>query len=181
MEPFIQDENDKEVVDDIYNLLYDFVYSIAIHRTIWSHSKEYYNPQDDSEHFWYAISDNCIQQAVADWCKVFGSIKERTHYTNVYSAFTTAFEQALEDKGIDLSGYSKAMKNFRDTFISHRDKKERRKPIPELDSALIICYLFEEIVLCGEANRLPFGLHSFYEKSCANLSQYLDLLGVQNI
>jgi len=172
---------DKDLESDIYNLLYDFVYSVAIYRSIHSRSGDHYDPRITKEHFWISISDNCIQQAVVDWCKVFGSNNERTHYSKIHPCLVADFEQAVKEEGIDFSQYSKDMKNFRDTFISHRDEKKRRKPIPDLDPAVIICDLYDQIVLCAEPNRLPFEFADFFIKSKAEVLQYLDLLGIDSV
>lgn len=172
---------DKKLESDIYNLLYTFVYSMAIYRSIYARSGKTYHLDICHEHFWHAISENCLQLAVVNWCKVFGAADERTHYSKIYTDFIEVFEKTVAEKGIDFAEYSKSMKHFRDTYISHRDKQERQKQIPYLDSALTICDLYERIVLCGEPNRELFDLAGHYNQYAAEISQYLDSLGIQKI
>lgn len=169
------------LIEDIYSILYDFIYSMAIYRTIDQRGSDVYSLRVLQEHFWYAISDNCLQQAVGDWCKVFASCQDRTYYTKIHINAIQAFEEKVKEKGIDLIDYSNAMKNFRDTFISHRDRIERRKPIPNLDSALEICGLYEDIVICSETEVIKFGLKQFYLDSCRKIVEYMDSLGVIHI
>ena len=171
---------DPKLEQDIYDLLYTFVYSMAIYRSLYTYIMGNKGLGDNQKHFWYAVSDNCLQQAVVDWCKVFGPWDERTHYSKVHASFINDFDKALSDEGINLMEYSKRMKNFRDTFISHRDKLERRKQIPQLDTALKICAVYEEKVLCGEPNRIPFGLMGFYNSSIAKIMEYLNDIILKN-
>lgn len=87
------------------------------------------------------------------------------------SAFVDDFERAVESEGINLSEYSKSMKNFRDKFIAHRDEYEQRKPIPCLDHALIVCDMFEKTVLQGELVVLEIGVMDFYQRSIREISE----------
>ena len=170
--------NDPNLKMDIYDLLYSFVYSTAIYQAIKSRRKAFEKMTDDQKRFWASVSDNCLQQAVVDWCKVFGSYDERTHYTKINDLYIKGFEQTVIGRKIDFAEYSKRMKNFRDTYIAHRDEKKKRKPIPNLNSALAICFLYENMVICGDPWTIPFDLNHFY-KVCQNtIKQYFNLLGV---
>ena len=46
---------------------------------------------------------------------------------------------------------------------------------------MIICDLYDQIVLCAEPNRLPFEFADFFIKSKAEVLQYLDLLGIDSV
>lgn len=162
------------IESDIIVLMYDFIYSLVIHRAIHVRGKNTYNLHNVHERFWNTISDNCIQQCVVDWCKVFGSNNDKTHYTKIHSVFIDDFERAVAAEKINLSEYSKSMRNFRDKFIAHRDAYEQRTPIPCLDQALIICDLFERTVLHGECIVLEISMMDFYQKSAREISEYLD-------
>ena len=87
----------------------------------------------------------------------------------------------MNEEGINFSEYSNLMKNVRDKFISHRDNPEQRKPIPNLDQALIIYDLFEHKVICGNPLTIPYGIAEFYMRSKAQISDYMDSLGVDTI
>ena len=174
-------QNDSELEKEIYSLLYDFAFSVAIYHVIRTRSEKQYDPCDVKEHFWNVISDNCLQQAIVDWCKVFGAKGERTYYTKINTEFVQNFEQAMKEEGINFIEYSTSMKNVRDKFIYHRDEPEQRKPIPKLDQALIICDLYERKVICGNPMKIPFGITDFYMRSKAQVSRYMDLLGIDNI
>ena len=169
---------DPDLEVDIYSLLYSFIYSVAIFKVMDSRKAHLQDMKVEQAHFWVSVSDNSLQQAVVDWCKVFGSNNERTHYSKINAEYVKAFEKAVADENIDLSDYSKSMKTFRDKFIAHRDEKRKRKEIPYLDSALTICFLYEKVVICGMPGTFPFDLELFYIRSQREINQYLDTLGV---
>lgn len=184
MKPFIKSLTKEQLADDpelkidIYSLLYTTVYSTAIYKVIHARRKYLQTMDTEQAHFWSSVSDNCLQQAVIDWCKVFGSYDERTHYAKIHTQYIKEFEKAVFDNNIDFAAYSKGMKNFRDTFIAHLDKKKKRKPIPKLEDALTICYLYEEMVICGDPGVIPFDLKHFYNQSQNQVKQYFDSLEV---
>lgn len=174
-------DKQRELGTEVYSLLYNFSYSTAIYRAIHSRNSKEYSLQDVKDHFWNAVSENCLQKAIEDWCKVFGSHRDRTHYSKMYPDQVEIFKQAVRKEGINLEEYSDHMKNVRDKFISHCDEYDERKPVPDLDPALIITDLFENIVLCGKPGRIPFDLLSFFVSSEDEISEYLDSLGINNI
>lgn len=170
---------DPELVKDIYSLLYSFVYSVAVYKVLYSRRERFREMTEEQSQIWTSISDNSIQMAVIDWCKVFGSYDERTHYKKINTQYIECFERAIiAGKGINLVDYTKSMKTFRDTFIAHRDQKKKRKPIPYLNKALEICYLYERMVICGEPGMFPYDLELFYMKSIDDINTYLDTLDV---
>ena len=174
--------NDYTIDEDIINLIYDFAYSISIHHVICSRCKDSYNPNNVQELFWHTISANCLQQGVSDWCKVFGAARERTNYTRIHALFVNDFERAIEGENINYLEYSKAMRNFRDKFIAHRDSFEKREKIPYLDQALKICDLFEKMVISEKYGIPPYGrLLDYYEKSKLRIEEYLDAIGLHEI
>ena len=169
---------DPDLKMDIYSLLYSFVYSVAVFKVMDTRKAHFQTMEVEQARFWTSVSDNSIQQAVVNWCKVFGSYNERTHYSKINTEHVKAFEKAVVERNIDFADYSKSMKNFRDKFIAHLDKKKERKEIPFLDSALTICFLYEEMVICGDAGVFPFDLRQFYTKSQREINQYFDVQGI---
>ncbi len=106
--------------------------------------------------FWEATASAHLGQALVEWCKVFGSYGEKTHWTKIFVG--DAGKQAIEEfcRGIptktDLTkpewkAYYKKMRSLRDTFVAHHDlSKAFSEPIQSFDAALQVAYSYQEWV-----------------------------------
>ena len=62
------------------------------------------------------IADNCIQMAAVNWCKVFASKKNKSHYTKERDFDKEKFMQMLEKNGISFQKTCDGMRSFRDKY-----------------------------------------------------------------
>lgn len=122
-----------EVAQTIYNILSNFFFDLETYWII----QEHYRAQelsDPTRPIWILLSNNCLQMAVVEWCKVFGSPQNnKTHYTKCIDPL----------EGIENT--VKEMKEFRDKYISHYDSYD--KPVPFLYKAIEIVDMFDDCML----------------------------------
>lgn len=122
-----------EIAEQIYEILSNFFFNIESHWAI----KQYILSFDDnspSRSLWILFSNNCLQMAVIEWCKIFGSkYNNATHYTHCIDELD-GIEETVKD-----------MKEFRDKYISHFDFYD--KPIPFMQRAVEIVKRFDHVML----------------------------------
>lgn len=118
--------------------------------------------------FWRLIYGNLLDVAVLEWCKVFGTHAEPTHWKNVISdhdAFRKALLAALQIDEATWVAYWEEMKNYRDNLVAHHIQNGKVTHYPKLDLALESAYfyyahLIKELRALGEA-RFPDDLKMY--------------------
>jgi hypothetical protein len=123
--------------------------------------------------FWRLIYGNQLDIAVIEWCKVFGSDSEATHWkklvrTTDHARFGTELLTSIRMTGSDWTSYWKEMKLYRDNLAAHHNSAKRVPYYPKLDIALRSSYfhyryVIGELRLLGEA-----GFPDDLEDYCAN-------------
>ena len=120
-------------VSTLYPVLEQILYNIAVYRMIKGNNKtENEIIKDYYQHiFWENTSNNAIQMAIMDWCKVFGSRYNNSfHYMN-HMQFVIEEENQVKE----------SMTRFRNKYIAH--KTETEVPVPVLDGAIEFIYCFD--------------------------------------
>lgn len=120
--------------------------------------------------FWRLILGNQLDIAVLEWCKVFGSDGEATHWKKVVPAdnhdqFRTDLLGALGVTADAWTDYWNQMKGYRDNLVAHHIELNRVPNYPILDLALkssffYYKYLINELRLLGET-RYPDDLQTY--------------------
>jgi hypothetical protein len=101
------------------------------------------NPQS---HFWNVIYGNLLDIAVLEWCMIFGSDAEPTHWKKVVSvaeqvAFREGLLTAMKIDENEWAKYREQMKSYRDTQVAHYEE-ETVDCYPNLDHALESSYFY---------------------------------------
>jgi len=76
---------------------------------------------------------------VLEWCKVFGSRAQGTHWSKVvgdHDAFRDSMLEYLELRGDQWCAYWEEMKNYRDRGVAHASLTNSPVKWPHLDNAL---------------------------------------------
>jgi hypothetical protein len=120
--------------------------------------------------FWRLIYGNQLDIAVIEWCKVFGSDGEATHWKKVVpTIYHVRFRNdLLASAGIAggaWTSYWKEMKTYRDNLAVHHNSAIRIPEFPKLDIALKSSYfyyahLIKEMRQLGET-RFPDDLEAY--------------------
>lgn len=123
-----------DYISTIYPSLEHIHYNIAVYRTISS----FYAVNDTpaiiedpyKRDFWINTSNNAIQMAIIDWCKVFGSEKDNPYHSHKHLDFT------VDDQ------IRTPMIRFRNKYIAHKDNEP--VPVPMLDGAMQAMFELDE-------------------------------------
>ena len=106
--------------------------------------------------FWESTASTHLGQATVDWCKVFGTDCEPTHWKKLVA--DDAGKQAIEEfrSGIraktgltqpEWQAYHQKMVSLRGKFVAHFElNKPFSEPTPVFDTALHVTYAYQEWV-----------------------------------
>lgn len=105
--------------------------------------------------FWRMMMGGSLDLAVIDWCKVFGSREEETHWTKLipdadHAAFREGLHRAIGMTEQQWSKYHDQVKGYRDEFAAHQDIDPDTKNFPKLDTALEVAFYYYETYLYPE-------------------------------
>lgn len=120
--------------------------------------------------FWRLIYGNQLDIAVLEWCKVFGSDGEATHWKKVvptenHDQFRDKLFEATGTTPEEWAAYWNDMKTYRDCQVAHHIELSPDANYPVLDLALkssvfYYGYLINELRSLGET-RYPDDLQSY--------------------
>jgi len=121
--------------------------------------------------FWRLVLGNQLDVAVLEWCKVFGSHAEATHWKNVVPAakhdqYRTDLFASLGVNAVDWSRYWEEMKGYRDNLVAHHIEAAKVPNYPHLEFALKSSffhykYVIGKLRVLGET-RYPDDLQAYY-------------------
>lgn len=107
---------------------------------------------DPKLNFWRLVLGNQLDIAVLEWCKVFGSHAEATHWKNIVpEAIHTQYQaDLLKDLNINLADwqkYWKEMKRYRDNLVAHHIEAAQIPNFPCLNLALnSSCFHYKYVI-----------------------------------
>jgi hypothetical protein len=118
--------------------------------------------------FWRLIYGSMLDIAVIEWCKVFGTDDQPTHWKNFISdhaAFRKKLFSFLDITQDQWSQYWQHMTNYRNTHAAHHLGVKEGDTYPVLDIALKSCLfyyskLIEKVKALG-VNNLPESLEAY--------------------
>ena len=131
-----------------------------------------------SLNFWCLIYGNLLDVAVLEWCKVFGSDAEPTHWKRVVSDHVAFRRDLLTELAMDEQAweeYWQEMKTYRDSLVAHHVDPNSLTRWPHLDAALRSCYfyysyLIRELRNLGD-NQYPDNLEEYCERFAAQAKE----------
>ena len=77
-------------------------------------------------HFWNGVVNNCFDQCVLEFCKLFAEKRGRHHWRKVVSdqtAFLTGLLATLEMNEAELNEYIQAFRFYRNKYLAHLDEE----------------------------------------------------------
>lgn len=120
--------------------------------------------------FWRLIHGNQLDIVVLEWCKVFGSDGEATHWKKIVppanqDRFRDDLLAAVGVTADEWAAYWKEMKAYRDNLVAHHIELKRVANYPVLDLAIkssffYYSYLIQELRSLGET-RYPDDLQIY--------------------
>jgi hypothetical protein len=101
--------------------------------------------------FWIMTANLLADAAAIEWCKVFGSYSEHTHWTRVLPKKRHDEIRAELLKRVDLTEekwkeYRESIVDYRDQLIAHHDLNSQVAKHPHYDVALVAAsFVFDQI------------------------------------
>jgi hypothetical protein len=101
--------------------------------------------------FWQYIIDQLFDRAAIQWCKVFGSKSDDTHWTNVVPARDHAEVRSVLLDALGVSRdewrqYRDHLKSFRDQMAAHHDLEATVRTYPRFDIAMAAAEVMHGVV-----------------------------------
>lgn len=133
-----------------------------------------------NQNFWIYSFNNFFDMSVLEWCKVFGSRREPTHWTTVVSdedMFRSDMLTELNLTDDEWESYWIEMKDYRDISVAHHTKNPDLTKYPCLDTALAsTVFLYGHLVnQLSDAPEpvyfLPKDLSRYYERALSLAKQ----------
>jgi len=97
--------------------------------------------------FWRLFHGNQLDIAVLEWCKVFGSDAEPTHWKKLvpiadHDSFRSAMLAELGINNDAWAAYWEEMKAYRDSLVAHHFEVPRLDKYPSVELALKSAYFY---------------------------------------
>lgn len=133
--------------------------------------------------FWRLIHGNQLDVAVLEWCKVFGSDGEETHWKKIVPSteqdlFRNNLFTSLGITPEQWATYWTEMKEYRDSLVAHHIELNGVQSYPDLDIALrssffYYSYLIRELRSLGET-KYPDDLQTYciaFERQACEIAE----------
>jgi hypothetical protein len=114
----IMDDFEKISSDHIFRLIY-VIRNVANYRSMTKIKNDF------NQNFWIQIYNNFFDVAVLEWCKVFGTDSEPTHWKTIVHDHQAFRNGLLSSIGLNDQGWSDFWKNvnsYRNNIIAHFKK-----------------------------------------------------------
>jgi hypothetical protein len=120
-----------------------------------------------------------------EWCKVFGSSNEPTHWSShipieEQDTFRKGLLKQLSLSNEEWKTYWNSVKDYRDNHIAHHQRNSNVIHYPNLDHALIACFCYYHFLINelrmlkinGYPNNLPDNLEEYYQRFLAQVAKF---------
>lgn len=151
-----------------YQLIYlrNFVWQLMHHRAMRVSVKQF------KQGFWRLIFSNCLDMAVLEWCKLFGTNAEHLHWSKIFTdreEFRQYILDSVEMTMDEWNNYWEELTKYRNKAVSHFDPEFRPSRYPDLEPALksvIACYdyLLRKLERYGIPHNFPPSLKVYADK-----------------
>lgn len=118
--------------------------------------------------FWRLIYGTLLDVAVLEWCKVFGTDSEPTHWKRLVADHDAFRKDLLASLKVDEAGWEKywqRMRDYRNDYVAHHVEESRVDKYPELDLALESSYFYYAFLIkewrASGDSRLPDDLRDY--------------------
>jgi hypothetical protein len=135
--------------------------------------------------FWTMTIDAHLLRATIDWCMVFGSDSNPTHWKKLSVTHAERLSQSFYDGLVRKTHLDRAhwreywrqMTRFRNKWAAHRELEEYKDPVPNFDVALAVAYHYEWVrdIISPDSLEEP-SLESFAEGLKVSISPLVEKL-----
>ena len=113
----------------MFRLVY-VVRNVACHRSLPEFKSRF------CQNYWILIFNNFLDMVVLEWCKVFGSRSEPTHWSSHIKEQNTFREGLLKRLGLskeEWETYWDSVKDYRDNLVLHHKRNPNVTHYPNLE------------------------------------------------
>lgn len=101
------------------------------------------------EQFWRSINANFIDVAVLEWCKLYGDLNAKHHWTKCVADQDDFIAGLINETGLtmpEFEAYRIEIRTYRDKFVAHLDELNEMQ-IPNIQPALeSVRYLYKYLL-----------------------------------
>ncbi len=126
--------------EHVFRLLY-VVRNAANYRSLMKHKDDF------NQDYWILVFNNFYDTAILEWCKVFGTDNEPTHWKTLVDDHESFRKSLLDCIGIDepdWKSYWQQVRDYRNNLITHHQKTPKVTQYPTLDIALEAAFFYYE-------------------------------------
>lgn len=160
----------KTIEDHLFRLVY-VVRNAACYEALSQYKDEF------EQNWWILIYNNFFDIAILEWCKVFGTDSEPTHWKNLiadHDAFRQGLLSALGTDQASYAAYWETMMSYRNELLAHRFTNPSVKNYPTLDFALKSSFYYYSILI-KMLKRYPDDLKDYYDRSFRQAVKFAEL------
>lgn len=132
-----------KLTDQVFRLVF-IARNIAYYKSLYKYKDNF------RQDYWILIFNNFLDIAVLEWCKVFGSRAEKTHWSHHIQNEDKFRQEILNHLNLSRKEWGKyweSMKSYRDSVVAHHESNPNFTNYPNLDYALVSCYFYYEIII----------------------------------
>jgi hypothetical protein len=163
------------IIDHLDRILY-IVRNVACYRALSKYRNEF------KQNYWILIINNFLDMSILEWCKIFGSKREPTHWKSIvvdHDTFRLALLKALNIDNSEWNDYWKNVKSYRDNCIAHHGNSSDINHFPNLDniiksSSFYYSFLIEKLRNYGIYYD-PDDLDIYFDRFLWQVSKFVDL------
>ncbi|MDP3297214.1 MAG: hypothetical protein Q8N09_06420 [Thermodesulfovibrionia bacterium] len=124
-----------------------------------------------TQNYWIMIQNNFFDFVILEWCKIFGTDSEPTHWKNLvddHVSFRAKLLARVKSNETDWKDYWEYMITYRNNLISHHQKDPSVTHHPDFDKGIEASYYYYEYLikkLRGLGNtQYPDNLKDYYDR-----------------
>lgn len=129
-----------KVIATQFELIVEFLRSFTYYNTL--HKSLKLKQLKNDEQFWIHSLNSFLNNAIIQWCKVFGTDSNESHWKKAINEYDINFQEAIKDEILkstnfsfdEWKNYHKEMRNFRNVYSAHRHTSNLPL-VPFLDKA----------------------------------------------
>jgi hypothetical protein len=152
-------ESYNEVIDILRNFIWQLMHHRALKKVIVEFERD----------FWMLAANNSYDLSIIEWCKIFGSYSENTHWTKKFldkTEFRKFIFESVDMSKEQWDSYAHGLRDYRNRWIGHFNSNFRPSQHPDLEPAfrsILACYdyLLKKMAKYSIEHNLPDSLSEY--------------------
>lgn len=139
----------KKIFEEQADILFSYTRSYAYYEVI--------NSKIDllsSFNFWIHTRNTHLLYAIIEWCKIFGTDRNESHWKKIFKKESKYFENAVRERilnkaefsGAEWNDYWKKLCDFRNEYCAHRNP-DSQIPVPFMDKSFKAASAYFEFII----------------------------------